>query len=313
MLTKRRILAGKIEASEGVAETLTNSETGITIIDPKWTPDIKMLPRLAVLPTLSKVQQIPGMQLAHISFKTELVGRVAAFAANNLPLIDPYLRACGFAATLVVTPGSETVTYAPASSSVPSITLGLYTDGVIKKIHGARGTVKFSGNNGEVMMAEFDFIGAYNAPIDGAMLTGTFLAVTPPIMNNALMTIGGYTPVFKSFSIDMGNKLAPREDANAVTGYKSFMIADRDPSGSFDPEMTLVASKDWYGLWKGGTSGALNIGAVGATQYNKIQIAAPKAVFTKVGEGEREGLELANCDFQLAMSSGDDEISIKFL
>ncbi len=312
MLTRRRILAAKIEGSEGAAETLTNAEGGIIGIDAKWSPDIKMLDRPSALATLSKLKKIPGQGLAHISFKAELMGRAAAFSAINLPYLDAYLRACGFAATLVVTGGAETVTYKPASTGIPSLTLALYTDGVRKMITGARGTVKFSGTVGEQLFAEFDFLGAYNAVTDATILAPTFPSHNPPLLLSAGLTVGGYTPVVKSFSIDMANKLAPREDANAVSGYKSFMYTDRDPAGQFDPEMEQVATRDWYGLWRAGTSGALNIGAIGSTQYNKVKITAPALLPTKVSEGDREGLELANTDFQLAMNTGDDELVIEF-
>lgn len=313
MLTRRRIIAAKIEVTEGTAEILTAAEAGIIAIDAKWSPDIKMLSRTVALPTLSKMQDIPGLALAHISFKCELMGRTTAFAAGNLPYVDPFLRACGFAATLVVTPGTETVTYAPASTGLPSLTMALYSDGVIKKITGARGTVKLSAEVGGQIFAEFDFLGAYNAPIDGAILSPTFPSHLPPLLTNATFSVAAYAPVLKGFSIDMGNKLAPREDANSLSGYRSFMLSDRDPRGSFDPEMTVIATHDWYGRWKAGTTGALNIGAVGGTQYNKVQITAPKLAYVKVSEGDREGLELASTDFQLAMNTGDDEISIKFL
>ena len=312
MLTRRRVLVAKIEAAEGVAETLTAAEGGIIAIDAKWSPDIKMLERLAALPSLSKLKKIPGLALAHISFKAEIMGRTAAFSSINLPYLDPYLRACGFVATLDVTGGSEKVTYKPASTGWPCLTMALYTDGVRKLITGARGTVKFSGTVGEQLFAEFDFLGAYNAVTDATILAPTFPTHNPPLLTAAGLTIGAYTPVIKSFSIDMGNKLAPREDINAASGYKSFMLTDRNPAGQFDPEMALVAGYDWYGLWKAGTSAALATGAIGAAQYNKVKFTAPTLVHTKVSEGDREGLEVANTDFQLAIGTGDDEVVIEF-
>lgn len=312
MLTKRRVVIAKIEAVEGVAEVLTAANGGIIALESKWTPDIKMLTREASLPTLSKLQDIPGMALARIQFKAELMGRAAAFAANNPPYVSPFLRACGFAETLDVTPGAETVSYVPASNGLPSLTLGLYSDGVIKTLAGARGTVKFSGSVGEQLFAEFDFLGAYVDPADGAVIFPEFPSHLPPRLTGANFTVAGFAPTLKTFEIDMGIKLAPREDMNAESGYKSFRIADRDARGKFDPEMELIATHDWYGRWKDGTAGALNIGAIGASQYNKVQITAPKLAYTKVNEGDREGLELANTDFQLAMNTGDDEIAIKF-
>lgn len=312
MLTKRRVVVAKIEAAEGIPEALVAGDGGIIAINAKWTPDIKMLSRDAALPTLSKLQDIPGMALARIQFRAELMGRTTAFSAANKPHVSPFLRACGFAETVVTTAGQEKVSYAPASTGLPSLTIGLYTDGVVKMLAGARGTVKIMGSVGEQIWAEFDFLGAYVAPVDGAMLSPTFPSHLPPRLTNAGMTVGGFSPTFKSFEIDLGNKLAPREDANSASGYKSFMLTDRNPRGRFDPEMELIATHDWYGRWKAGTTGALNIGAVGTDQYNRVKITAPKLAYSKVAEGDREGIELANTDFQLCMSSGDDEISIEF-
>lgn len=307
--TRRRVLASKIEALEGTGETLTATEAGIIALDAKWTPEIKMMDRSASLPTLSKMRKIPGLALGKISFKAELMGPNAAYSATVLPYVSPYLRACGFSETVVA---GTSVTYRPASTGIPSLTMGLYTDGTLKKLWGARGTVKFTGKVGEPIYAEFDFMGAYVPVSDATILAPTIPGHNPPVMISSLITVGGYAPTLSSISIDMGNKLAPRLDANAASGYKGFMLTDRDPSGSFDPEMTVVATQDWYGLWKAGTSGALNVGAIGTSNFNKVQITAPTLVRTNVQEGDREGLELANTDFQLAIGSGDDEISIIF-
>jgi len=313
MQTKRRVVAAKIEGVEGTAETLTTTETGLISIDPKYTPDIKMLPRGVILATFSKFPDLAGAQLAHIGLKCEVMGRGTAYAANNLPILSPYLRACGLAETLDVSVGVETVTYKRASTGIPSLTIGLYTDGVIKMIRGARGTLKLTGDVGGALYAEMDFIGAYIDPTDGAMLTPTYSGLNPPQLLNANFTVGGYAPVLKSFEIDLGNKIEQRDNMNALSGIQSFQLTDGDTRGKFDPEMTLISVNDYYGKWKGGITGALNIGAFGAAQYNKVKITAPKLVTTKVQEGTRNGVDIVNVDFQLAMNAGDDEVTVQFL
>lgn len=312
MTTKRRLIAAKIEQVEGTPEALTAAETGVIVIDPKYTPDVKMIQRMGILSTFSKLQDVPGARLAHVSFKAEVYGRAAAFAANNLPVLSPYFRACGLVETLDVTPGSEKVTYTRASSGIPSLTLGFYDDGMIKKIAGARGTLKFSGEVGGPLYAEFDFIGAYIAPVDGAMLAPSYVNLVPPQLLNAAFLVGGYSPALKSFSIDLGNKLAGREDLNSASGYKSFVLVDGDTRGQFDPEQVLVAANDYYGKWVGGITGALSVGPFNATQYNRLKITAPKLVTTKIDEAEREGHSVLNVGFQLAMGSGDDEVALEF-
>ena len=76
MLTKRRVIAAKIEAVEGTGEALTAADGGILVIDPKVETDIKMSPRNPVMATLSKLADTVGSQLAKITFKVELKGAV---------------------------------------------------------------------------------------------------------------------------------------------------------------------------------------------------------------------------------------------
>ncbi len=312
MLTTRRVIAAKIEVTEGTGETLTDSEGGILVIDPKVDVDIKMNPRNPVMATLSKFADIAGSQLARITFRAELKGVGSAYAAANLPALSPYLRACGFAETLDVTVDAETVTYQPASTGVPTITIGAYEDGVIKRIIGARGNVKFAGVAGEVVYADFDFLGVWDGATDGALLAPTYESTIPPTFLSANFSVAAYAAIINSFNVDMANELKLREDANKSTGYISTVITGRDPNGTFDPEMVTVAAYDWYGKWKAGTTGALNVGSVGATQYNKFKITAPKLLPRKVSDSDREGIVVAENAFQLAMDSGDDEIVILF-
>jgi hypothetical protein len=311
MTTKRRVLAAKIEAVEGTPEALTAAETGVIVIDPKYSPDVKMIQRLGILASFSKLPDLPGPRLAHISFRAEVYGRAAAFAADNLPALSPYFRACGLAETLDVTPGSEKVSYTRASSGIPSLTLGLYTDGLCKMISGARGTVKFSAEVGGALYADFDFLGVYQPPVDAAMLVPSYVNLVPPQLLAAAFQVDAFAPVLKSFSIDLGNKLAGREDLNSASGYKSFLLVDGDTRGTFDPEQVLVATHDYYGNWGGGIHGALSVGPFNAVQYNRLKITAPKLVTTKVDEGEREGQAVHTVGFQLAMDAGDDEVVIE--
>ncbi|MBE0596851.1 MAG: hypothetical protein IH614_06265 [Desulfuromonadales bacterium] len=312
MRTKRRVIAAKIEQAEGVPEALTAAEAGLLVIDPRWTPDITMLPRNVIMATFSKLPDLAGARMAQIALKAEVMGRGAAFAAGNLPLLSPYLRGCGLAETLDVTGGSEKVTYKRASSGIPSLTMGLYTDGVVKKIAGARGIGKFTGDVGGALYFEATYTGVYVDPTDGAVLAPSYLNLQPPQLLGANFLVDAFAPVLKSFEIDLGNKLAPREDLNSPSGYKSFDLVDGDTRGRMDPEMTLVATHDFYGRWKAGITGALSIGAFGPAQYNRVKITAPRLVTTKVAEGEREGREIVNVEFQLAMNAGDDEFVLEF-
>jgi len=162
------------------------------------------------------------------------------------------------------------------------------------------------------MHAEFDFLGVWDGVTDGALLAPTYEGTLPPAFLSGSFSVASYSAVIAGVSLDLGNTLTLRQSVNKAAGYVSCVITGRDPNGTMDPEMTLVATHDWYGRWKAGTTGALNIGPVGATQYNKFTITAPKVLYQKVSDAEREGLAVADTAFQLAMNTGDDELVLEF-
>jgi len=317
MRTKRRVLAAKIEAVEGTPEALTADETGLIAKEANYTPDISMLPRDVIMASFSKLPDLAGKKMASIRIVAEIVGRGTAYAANNLPFLSPYLRACGLAEALDVTPASEKVTYTRASLGHPSLTLGFIdpddaAGAVLKLIAGARGQLKILGKTGEALFADMTFMGAYQAIADGAAITPNISNVNPPQLLASLFTTGGYSPVVQSFEIDLGNKLSGREDLNSASGYKSFVITDGDTRGRMQTEMVKVATHDYYGQLNAGTLGALNVGPIGPAQYNKVQLTAPKQRITSVQETEVEGHMALDCGFQLAMDAGDDEFVLEF-
>ncbi|MCF6265232.1 MAG: hypothetical protein L3J57_01650 [Desulfuromusa sp.] len=317
MQTKRRIIAAKIEGTEGVAETLTATETGILVTNGSYTPDIKMLPRDVLLATFSKLPDLTGVRLSKLTFKAEMIGRGTAYAAGTVPRLSPYLRACGLQETVDVTGGAENVSYQRASSGIPSLTMAFLDDdgaggAVVKKLIGARGNVKFSGSVGGQLYAEFSFIGAFVDVVDGAQLTASYDDIRPPQLLGTAFTVDGYQSAFSAFDFDMGNTLAGIPDCSKDSGYRGFEITDGDTRGQFDPEMVKVATHDYYGKWIDGIEGALVVGPFGPAQYNRIGINAPNLVTTNVQETERESQMALTVNYQLAMNSGDDEFVLTF-
>jgi hypothetical protein len=313
MLSRRRVIAARIEAVEGTAEAITVADSGILAIDCKFTADVKMYDRSNVqLNTLSNLVPIPGAQSGKIAFKVELKGTGIAYSSSVKPAVGKFLQAAGFGETIVTTAGSETATYLPASTGVPSLTIWLYEDGAVRKLRGARGTVKFSGKLGEPVFAEFEFTGIYDGAPTLAMITPTFETQVPPVLMNATMTIDSYAGIAETFSIDMGNKIDLRSSMNAANGYISTAINDRNVTGKLDPEMVLAATYDFYTKWTSGNAGALNIGPISNGNYNKFAITAPKCVYKAVAEGDRNGVITADLDMALCMNTGDDEIQIQF-
>lgn len=308
LLSRRRVIAAKIEAVEGTAETLTVTEAGILAMDVKVDFDIKVTERSISLNTLSNLPPVMGGQSGKVSFKAELKGNGLATYATIPPALGVYLKGCGFQETL----SAPSAIYKPASSGVPSLTIWVWEDGIIKKLKGCRGNVSFSGKIGEPSYASFDFTGVWDTVVDGAMISPTFEGTVPPALLNATFTIDAFAGVITSYSLDMGNTVNLRETINGPSGYVSALITDRSPTGKVDPELTLVATYDWYGKWKSGAQAALNIGPIGGVAYNKFAFTAPKCIYKKVGESDRNSNLIADLDFALAMNTGDDELVLTF-
>jgi len=311
ILSNRQIIAAKVEVTEGTAETLAAADANDQILEPaKFEPNISMFERTLLDISYSNFKQIPGTRLATISFKCENKG---SGTAGTAPAIGKLLKACGFLETVVAV---TSVTYTPLSAlaTIPTLTVAVYIDGVRKQIRGARGNVKYSAKNGEPGMFEFTFIGVYDAVTSQALLTPSGVETTVPVpLLTALFSVGGFSAFVSTITFDMGVKLAPRADINKAEGYISTLITARMPKGTFDPELEIIATHDWYGRWVGGTTGALTWKHPG-TAGNICTFNVPVCQYIKVSDGDRDGIALSPIDFLMVRNAagGDDEISVAY-
>ena len=307
--SRRAVVAAKIEAVTGTAEVLAAADANFLVMNPKFTLDMPMFDRKNLDQSISPFQPLTGTQKATLTFQVELKG---SGTAGTAPALGKLFKACGLGETVVAV---TSATYDPISTAFPSVTIALYKDGLKKQIRGARGTFKISTKVGEPMMVDFSFDGVYDGVSDVAILTGTGIETTlpPQMLNVSSWTAIGFASKISHITLDLGNKLEMRNDISKAEGFFACIITSRDPKGSFDPEEELVATDDRYGKWKAGTSGALTL-PMGATAGNICTITAPKAVYTKLAEGDRNGLATLAADFMLVRSAaaGNDELRFTF-
>jgi len=310
-IERRMILGTKKETTEGTANAPVAGDCNLLVEDVKFEPDIDQTDRNPIASDLSPYPSIAGMRKARASFKVELKG---AGAAGTAPAIGKLIKACGFSETIVAV---TSVTYAPLSVGVDSLTIDLYSvpasgNQIRERLIGARGTFKISAKSGQQVYLEFTFQGAYVATADAAGLTPSGLETTlPPAFLATSFSMHTYSHKVSSFNIDLGNQLAPRQDIAAASGLLSYLIVNRKPTFSFDPEKELMATHDYYGKMLANTEGALSV-AIGATAGNICTITAPKAQYTKVMPGGRDGLGIFTVDGKFNRSSGNDELVLAF-
>jgi len=311
MLTKRTVVLAKIESTYGTDATPAASDA-IDVFDFQIKPSGEKHTRPVYSNNLSPSKIVIGKKMVEGSFKLEVRGAGAAYSASVRPDADAVLRACGLAATVVTTPGSETVTYAPASSGFESITIYAYTDGEIHKVPGSFCSVKTLLSAGQIGVFEFSFKGLYRTPVDGAIITPTLLDLQPPIVQSAGLTIGGWAAgVYEKLEIDIGVELSEKPDINSAGGLKGFAITGRQPAGSMDPLAVTEATKSFWTNWETGVAEALTA-TIGSTQYNKMTINAPAVQLSDVAWGERNSERKYDLGLHFAKNTGDDEFQLVF-
>lgn len=306
-LQHRRVVLAATETTYNTDATPTAAANSILVEKLSYKPaGLKMAKRSSIKATLGTLQQIYAGMLLEVSMDVELKG---SGTAGTAPEMDPLLLACGMASTVTA---STSVVYNPASSNQKSATIYIYEDGSLYKLTGCRGTWKLTGKVGEVPMLSFTMTGHVSGPSDAALVSGSYVSTVPPAFIDVPFQVGTYGAIIETLELDFGNKVEMPTDVSAVDGYGEVIIGERDVKGKIDPQATLVATNDFWGQFKGGTTMALDTGVVGATAGNQWELKAPAIYYENMGVGERNTILTYSADFAAAEVSGDDECSLTF-
>lgn len=303
---REAILAG-IESTYDTDPTLTAGANGVLVEEPAWNLEgLRMIERNPIKASHAREQKIFGGTLRKVSFKCEVKG---SGTAGTAPEIGPLLRACGMSETIVA---STSVTYSHVSTGFESLTLYYYMDGLQYIITGARGNVELTFEVGNRIMASFEFVGHSVAPTDVALVAPTYDTTTPEALIGAPFAVNSYAAKINSITVNLNNQIAMPADITAADGYHEIQITGRAPSGSFDPEHTLVATQDWEGDLRAGTLRALTTGAIGATAGNIVTMNLDNIGYMDIGQGERESLRTNDIPFECYENAGEDEVELVF-
>jgi len=329
-LTKMGKLAGK--RSAGIDFSIELKGSGLVTVEPEWLRLIKSCGfASSALKKISIGAIISGPYLHGETITGETsgaTGRVVIKTANGTTTLYFVALSGTFEAGEVITGGTSGATATasadpvsagfeikPVSSSVVSLTMGLFEDGIRKVLKGCRGTVKFNFKIGEPATLDFSFKGVEAGVTDVPMFTGvSFDNTVPPVLLNAVMACDGVSLNIGEMEINVSNTLASKDKIDDAKGILSFMITGRDMQGSFNPEMVPVATHDFFSKWFSNTPMVIDL-AYGETEGNKFRFYAPGIIYNKIDDGDRDGLQLAQTSFDLtgSMEPGDDELAILLL
>ena len=312
LLAKAKSLGVKTETTEGTAATLTSTDF-IQAFDISGGPEIEQIERAYAANTMDQFPELRGKKWGEVKFKTLL--QPGASATSPVAVLDALMQASG----LVGAAGSSNYVWSPTSALVTnfdgigkSATVKLYegsaASGLLKIISGCRFTPKFTLEVGKPAVIEWDGKGTYAAVTDAAAPTLAPVTTNPLMVTNISFAINFgasiSTLVISKLDFDFGNQISERLDANNANNVRGFFITNRKPSGSFDPELTNVATHDFYGIMAAGTTGTITATLSNGTR--SFAISFPVAQYGKIAGADRNGIATLTVPFTLARNTGDD-------
>jgi hypothetical protein len=304
MYTKKTTLYAKIETPSGTDSTPTAAANAIKAFDVEITPKPEMKERYPGNSDRSAFAQIRGKTSVDIKFKVELKGSGAAATA---PRYGALLRACDRLET--VNAGTNVV-YSMALTA-ETCTIWVNIDGILHKMVGCAGDCEIDLTSGDVPMLNFTMSGVYALATDSVIEAMTYDSTIAQIVKGTTTTFGSYAAIIEKINLKFGNSVVERTSINATEGILAFMVGNRNPTGVLTCEAVLRATSnaDFWSYFHSSTAKAFSF-VLGATPGNIVTITAPQCILGVPKYGDRDGLRTFDVDFQMARSSGNDEMSI---
>ncbi len=303
-LRKLKLLAAKIEATPGTAESLTAAEAAFNVYNLTFQQNVSFEEREGT--AFGMMPAVPGMRVGTISFSVD-----ASWdgTATEPSWADTFLPACGWVKSgQVFTPRTE----APGAN-VKTLTMGVYNDGILWLMSGAAGTFTAPSPTGRTGVFNFTFQGVWQPTTDTAILTPTYPTASPMRYAMSTTTWNSVALCLENITLDSGNTVTPVECASNVQGVEYFMVTDRRVRVTANPYTLSVASQDRYGKLLDMSEHALTWDLDGPTN-SKLTFAAPKAQIVSINPGDRDNKTIDEIEWACNRngSTVDQEASITF-
>lgn len=305
LLRRKRVLAAKIESTVGTAEALSASDAAFNIYNALIQPQIEMEQREGQ-GGFGYLSAVPGGRIGVATFRTYLEWDGTATEPS---WADTFFPACGWVKSgQVYTPRSE----APGTN-VKTLTIGLYEDGILKRISGAMGTATITLPTNRSGYIDWTFTGVWLAPTAVAMLTPTYPTDKPLRFAGGLAEWNDVNLCVEQATIDLGNEVVMRECPTTEAGFISAIVTNRQPLITVNPEASTIAAQDRWAAWLAQNEYALELDLAGPSS-SVLSFDAPKAQIQNDQEGDRNQIVTEDITFQCNKNGAthDEELSITF-
>jgi hypothetical protein len=310
-LEARRAMLLKIESTYGVDPVPTGVADALYCYDLKVDPmENQEGARKPVRPFFGADTPAIGGTMSKVDFSLAIAG--SGTAGTALPAAyAAALRAAGRSQTINV---GVDVIYGLVGSGFESAGAYYNDDGVQHKLLGIRGNLSREFNHEQIPMYKFSGQALYTAPTDVVLPTLTFPATwqKPLVVNkvNTTFSLHGFAAVLQSFSYDDALAVAWKDYVNG----EEVRVSDRPLiKGKVVVQAGAISQKDWFGIAKAGTTGALAL-VHGTTAGNKWKVDAATVLPKNPKYETVDGIRFYGMDLEFYPSSaGNDEIVERIL
>lgn len=311
MLQAREVLLAKIESTYNTDSVPTGASNAVLVENLTWGWDsVSMIKRPAVRASLGKLQDIYGGALKIVSFDVQ---NKASGTAGTAPEFAVFFKAAGLAETIV---GATSCTYAFSSTVADHKSLSIYhyQDGAVHKITGAI-VVSISMDNSAGQTSKFSIVcvGHDQGRTDASLASPTYQTTKPVPFIGASVQVHSYSAIIQKLMFDFGIEIAKPPSVNGADGFGQLMVTGRDPKGSFDTLDVLVATHDYLGRFKSGSTGTIVTGTIGATAGNRWALTLNEVYYREPSPGSLDGLTTLSVPFSVTdETTANNEMSLVY-
>ena len=316
---KNALMLAKVEATAGTDAAPTGTADAVLLVgDAEFSPiESSTVERNLSMPWFGASMGLLGSVYSKITFSCEAAG---SGTAGTAPEWAEILLGCATSNSTLATPAR--VEILPASTSLKTLTLYFYDDGLLHKATGVVGNAKLSAKLGEVAKWSFDMLGAYVAPVAVANVAATLTAwKTPPVLmrsNVVDITLGctysagalsgGTVMGSTGLELDFGNKSAFFSTLSREGGE----LSARESKVSF--ELELSAAQEVAAITDILASTTTSLGfTIGTATGNKQILFLPSIQRTSYKKGNKDGVRTVSFEARCLPVSGNDEWRIACL
>lgn len=255
----KRIVVGKLESVNGVAETLASSDFDVRARGAEFSPDLTNDDDNSKFATGDYLgdEAVSGIQGSGVGFSTKLAG---SGDVTIEPKLFKMLKACGMVSKSYTTTG--VALQDSKEGDLNTITLGVFdikagtTPTAVSEITaGAMGNAVISvdGVGGSINVT-YDFKGKFDSYVD--VSNANILELTSPnttiaeAFKGIALTYGGTSICVQNFSLDLGNSVENVLCPDENTGIEYAKIGGREPRLTLVLLKKDVADFDTLTKWK---------------------------------------------------------------